>query len=925
MLRTIRSALLAALVTGLPASPSIAQTGGANDPAALDATILVTEDSGLSRLAEPVSGGIPLPAGAVHDPADLRLLDPSGLPIACQIHPLGLSWPDGSIRWVLVQFQADLPANATLRFRLVADGRIPRPAAPEGLAVLDLGESVRVTTGPMRLEVSREDFRLPNRLWVDDRGRFGTGTLVVAEGGALDLVADREAMSVDEFVATGRPASELASFGLSDRRPPTWGRVRSGIDYRACLAGRVRIAVEEVGPFRAVLRIERDAPELEGEIGFVVRIYAYAGKKFFRAELTTRNYERLLPVAATPDWFAISNTKHVRRFVYRFRPALGVPATVEFGTDGAPVTAPATADVRMAQLSPGACSVAAGGSRIAGGERAPGWASVAFGSRRATVATKWFWEIAPKALSWDAGRGELALELRPADAPGPGYPLAPGREKTYEFLVGFDVGGPALSATARAESRATPGPAYAAATCATTPFVPLDDRRFPAYAAYVANTVYRDNVPAARLLGDVDFGDRAGWTATQRWNGYHGVSHESFVFALASGGPFHFRLAEAAVWHTMDVDTFHWGDQAGAREAEYARAEDHVCTSPIQGGIKVWNLGEIAYYLLTGRRRVLEVLARTADFLMRTGGGNLDSLVPDRATSLPLLHLAAMYEVLGSEAAIAAYYPAAYVPRTGEFRPRGDSVGLERSMAWLKHMRVMVDFLSWAYERGEMRRTSFIAAYPAEGFYRYWALTGDGVAAAGVERAAGFLYFELVLPTGMPRYADEPGTPESVRWMPGVDEVELPAVRAWQVTGSPKWLEYGKAPVDWIVHYRCVATSSTGPGAGTAAFLWALGAAGLTEADLARMRPDLDYSAALAIAGPVALRGLSLPPGSESRRYVLLAEELGRVLLDLDRARDAVDWLSPWETTFGTGPASPASDLPQFLGPARARVAAGGR
>jgi hypothetical protein len=71
----------------------------------------------LSSIRWPVSGGIPFPRGHLLSPRNVRLLDPGGTEREIQTEVLS-PWPDGSIRWLLVEFIAELPADAGARFTL---------------------------------------------------------------------------------------------------------------------------------------------------------------------------------------------------------------------------------------------------------------------------------------------------------------------------------------------------------------------------------------------------------------------------------------------------------------------------------------------------------------------------------------------------------------------------------------------------------------------------------------------------------------------------------------------------------------------------------------------------------------------------------------------------------------------------------------
>lgn len=53
----------------------------------------------------PVSAGLPIPRGTLKSAGDARLRDASGNDVPCDARPL-VSWPDGSVKWLLVRFLA---------------------------------------------------------------------------------------------------------------------------------------------------------------------------------------------------------------------------------------------------------------------------------------------------------------------------------------------------------------------------------------------------------------------------------------------------------------------------------------------------------------------------------------------------------------------------------------------------------------------------------------------------------------------------------------------------------------------------------------------------------------------------------------------------------------------------------------------------
>ncbi len=69
--------------------------------------ITLQEKAGIKRVKEPVSFGLPLPKGLVKNPKQLVILDSQESQLTSQWEPT-LLWPDGSLKWVLGNFLADL-------------------------------------------------------------------------------------------------------------------------------------------------------------------------------------------------------------------------------------------------------------------------------------------------------------------------------------------------------------------------------------------------------------------------------------------------------------------------------------------------------------------------------------------------------------------------------------------------------------------------------------------------------------------------------------------------------------------------------------------------------------------------------------------------------------------------------------------------
>ena len=95
---------------------------------------------GFDRRGEPVTLGVPLPRGAVSETPALRLADDAGRLVPLQAQALD-RWPDGSVRWGLLDFRADVPARRATRYRLLLHDRgVPSP--PPHSVTMSLSDAI---------------------------------------------------------------------------------------------------------------------------------------------------------------------------------------------------------------------------------------------------------------------------------------------------------------------------------------------------------------------------------------------------------------------------------------------------------------------------------------------------------------------------------------------------------------------------------------------------------------------------------------------------------------------------------------------------------------------------------------------------------------------------------------------------------------
>ncbi|HUT20811.1 MAG TPA: hypothetical protein VM366_16770, partial [Anaerolineae bacterium] len=205
-------------------------------------TLCFEKISRYDRGAEPVSVSVPLARGRLADPAQLTIGDAPGHSYPLQRHVLS-RWDDGSIKWLHVHWQPDLPGNAdkTMELRVGAGDQEPDPAHRVTVNATDGG--LRVDTGPLSFTVAR-------------RGYLPIG----------EVVLDGQAMW---------GSAPFSGFRLA----------LDGVQVSTAEAA-VELEVEEAGPLRAVISVcgRHRMPDGSEYLGLRGRITAYGGKPYIEVE-----------------------------------------------------------------------------------------------------------------------------------------------------------------------------------------------------------------------------------------------------------------------------------------------------------------------------------------------------------------------------------------------------------------------------------------------------------------------------------------------------------------------------------------------------------------------------------------------------------------------------------------------------------------
>ena len=198
---------------------------------AQEVALTVTEPSGVERTGWPVTSGIPLAQGELRSHRRTALFDANGAEVPLQTEVLS-RWPDGTIRWLLLDFQVDLAADESRPFVLRYGPEVTRTDVPDPVTEYRYRDVRRLETGPLRIETAPAGFRLLNAVWLDQDGdgQFSDGerltkrdTAVIAPSGASGSVgvakADRcPAVHADFLELAGRPKRQPLTGKFSTAR-----------------------------------------------------------------------------------------------------------------------------------------------------------------------------------------------------------------------------------------------------------------------------------------------------------------------------------------------------------------------------------------------------------------------------------------------------------------------------------------------------------------------------------------------------------------------------------------------------------------------------------------------------------------------------------------------------------------------------------
>ena len=384
---SLGAGVAASLGAVLPPATASAITADSSSQGGI--VIHVASPAGPAPLGAPVETSVPFARGALRSPDKLAVVGPDGKPVLAQMRA-GWNWPDGTIRWLIVLFEA---------------------SAGPGAYTLEPGD---VTAAPP--------------LVTEHDGE------IVANSGEVAITFSQPAGGLFQSIAA--PGSD------GHLKPVVMGGAdlvltrHDGVTFHASLSGNsLQTHIEERGPVRARLRQEGECHAANGEklLDYILRWTVYRGRPEVLALVTwinatdrpseqVRDIRLVLPFDFEADRVVIG----CERGVYDAPFLKDFPLYIlqdDYNQYWAKMQNP---DGRVQNLASGGCN----------GERCPGWLYTSNQERGLGVWVPNFWQEYPNELA--LRQGELSVGLWPERATShllskPLLPAKPEKQELYRI------------------------------------------------------------------------------------------------------------------------------------------------------------------------------------------------------------------------------------------------------------------------------------------------------------------------------------------------------------------------------------------------------------------------------------------------------------------------------------------------------------
>ena len=562
--------------------------------------------------AWPVTGGVPLPQGCLGNSENVRLVATDGTEVPVQIQATA-RWPDGSVKWLLLSFTTDVPAESEADYRLEYGKSVKRSPVNHPVAVVEGNRGVRIDTGAKQFAI-------------DSSGN-------VVHSGVYQTVAEDT----------------------------------DGVLYRT-VGAEAEITVEEDGPVRTVIKTVAPLGDKDGNCLFHIekRIEAYRGSAFLRVHhtfvidnpdkfTTIRRLNYQVPVGQQTDHWRVAleggNNLHLD-------PGFSVRQQT---------------DERMLLVTENSQNVEE--RRFVGSCIGPDGSSCAVAVRDAWQNYPKGFSFSESGLNielcppfekgyYDQFPFEKEGHHRYYALLDGCYKLKQGVSKTHELLLCFESGGK-REQTCRLFQEPlilNVPPKWICDSKVFYSVAPRDTEAFPLYEEAIDKNLdrYAQRREQQHDFGMLNYGDWYGERGTNWGNVEYDTQYAFFLEYIRSGDPRAFCLGCQTELHNRDNDTVHWSPDPDRIGGVYVHQMCHVgeyydksvpgSLGFPRGGFTVshaWTEGHFAHYFLTGDRRSMETGRAVADYFIRKDLGRPYDFSSTRVPGWHLIMLCSAYHSTG--------------------------------------------------------------------------------------------------------------------------------------------------------------------------------------------------------------------------------------------------------------------------------------
>ncbi len=598
----------------------------------LSIPVVVEELAGTRRTREPVTVGIPLPKGIVSDSAELVLMNSSEELVPLQSKVLS-RWSDGSIRWVLLDFQAEAGATCTSKYRVERFESDAITDTESKIALKECVDTIEVDTGAAVFVIDKTNYKPFARVVVSGMEVIDeTATkilLIDRDGNEYQPIIDRVAVETigpiritlsfaGRFCSSRYAVAEffsLASFYMNH------GVVEIKFTIRNSRAARHRGGLWDLGDERSVyfkdlsFQCALNQPELPN-------ILWSQGTGDAWLSNAARHFEIYQDSSGGTNW---NSSNHVNRF-----------GKIGSSFQGYRVTVDGNLLKQGTRITPTVC--------MKGQET------------QISATLEGFWQNFPKAIDVDGKK--LKVRLFPRQFQDD-YELQPGEQKTHRVYFSFESkqGHPPYLEWVhnRLVARATPEwYAESQAIMYISPRLFREESKSVALMESLVETAVRGSNTffdrrevideyGWRNFGDIyadheAIGNEGSTPLIAHYNNQYDVIQGSIVQYLRTGDPRWFELAKDLARHVIDIDVYHtnedrqafngglfwhtqhYTDAGTATHRAYSKAAmGSDLSHPTGGGPSSehnYTSGLLNYYFLSGSPSAKETVIALAEWVI---------------------------------------------------------------------------------------------------------------------------------------------------------------------------------------------------------------------------------------------------------------------------------------------------------------------